>query len=76
MLTNQLLQTTDKIFDYTNCVDVNNVTKHDTDEVMRKLEQVVDEEFIFSHKNSRIALNKTQAYLDILLDLIKKRLTF
>lgn len=71
-----MFQTTDKIFNYTNCVDVNSVTKHDTDEVMKKLEQIVDEGFIFSHKNSRITLNKTQEYLDILLDLIKKRLTF
>lgn len=76
-MTDQLLQTTDKILEHTNCVNVNgtHLTKRDKNELIHKLDQIVDGGFIFSHQNSRIALNKTQQYLDVLIDLIKKRLT-
>lgn len=76
-MADQLFTTTDKILEHTNCVNINNkrITKGDLNDVMNKLEQIVDNGGIFAHQNSRVALNNTQQYLDVLIDLIKKRLS-
>jgi len=76
-MADQLFQTTDKILEHTNCVNVNDrrITKADVTDVMAKLEQIVNSGGMFAHQNSRVALNSTQQYLDVLIDLIKKRLS-
>lgn len=76
-MADQLFQTTDKILENTNCVNVDDrpITKRDITDVMIKLEQIVDKGGLFSPQNSRLALNNTQQYLDVLVDLIKKRLS-
>lgn len=77
LMADQLFQTTDKILEHTNCVNVNDrrITKADVTDVMAKLEQIVNSGGMFAHQNSRVALNSTQQYLDVLIDLIKKRLS-
>lgn len=76
-MADQLFQTTDKILEHTNCVNIDDrpITKRDITDVMIKLEQIVDKGGLFSTQNSRLALNSTQQYLDVLIDLIKKRLS-
>lgn len=76
-MADQLFQTADKILDHTNCVNIDDrpITKRDITDVMIKLEQIVDRGGLFSTQNSRLALNSTQQYLDVLIDLIKKRLS-
>jgi len=74
-MADQLFQTADNILEHTNAAKVNSrhVTKADITDVMIKLEQIVDSGGMFAHQNPRVALNKTQQYLDVLMDLIKKR---
>jgi len=76
-MADQLFQTTDKILEHTNCVNVSDrrITKAEVNDVMTKLEQIVGSGGMFAHQNSRVALNSTQQYLDVLIDLIKKRLS-
>lgn len=76
-MADQLFQTTDKILAHTNCVNIDDrpITKRDVTDLMIKLEQIVDKGGLFSTQNSRLALNSTQQYLDVLVDLIKKRLS-
>lgn len=76
-MADQLFQTTDKILEHTNCVNIDDrpITKRDVTDVMIKLEQIVDRGGLFSTQNSRLALNSTQQYLDVLIDLLKKRLS-
>lgn len=77
LMADQLFQTADKILEHTNCVNVSDrhITKADVTDVMIKLEQIVNSGGMFGHQNSRVALNSTQQYLDVLTDLIKKRLS-
>lgn len=74
-MADQLLKTADTILDNINGINVNNklVTQTDVNDVIIKLEQIVDSGGIFTEQNPKIALNNTQQYLDILIDLIKKR---
>lgn len=74
-MADQLLKTADTILDNINGINVNNtlVTQADVNDVIIKLEQIVDSGGIFTEQNPKIALNNTQQYLDILIDLIKKR---
>lgn len=76
-MADQLFQTTDKILEHTNCVNIDDrpITKRDVSDVMIKLEQIVEKGGLFSTQNSRLALNSTQQYLNVLIDLIKKRLS-
>lgn len=76
-MADQLFTTTDKILKHTNCINVSDrrITKVELNDVMNKLEQIVDNGGIFAHQNSRVALNSTQQYLDVLFDLIKQRLS-
>lgn len=77
LMADQLFQTTDKILEHTNCTNANDrrITNVDITNVMIKLEHIVENGGMFSHQNSRVALNSTQQYLDVLIDLIKKRLS-
>lgn len=70
----QLFQTTDKILEHTNCINVNDrrVSNRDVTDVILKLEQIVNNGGIFNHQNS---LHNTQQYLELLIDLVKKRLS-
>lgn len=70
----QLFQTADKILEHTNCINVNerHVSNKDITDVMVKLEQIINSGGIFTHQNS---LHGTQQYLELLIDLVKKRLS-
>lgn len=74
-MADQLFQTVDKILEHTNSINVNDgrVTKGDITDVMIKLEQIVGNGGMFLQQNTRVALNNTQQYLDLLTELIKKR---
>lgn len=76
-MADQLFQTADKILEHTNCINSNDrhISNVDLANIMVKLEHIVDNGGMFAHQNSRVALNSTQQYLDILIDLIKKRLS-
>lgn len=77
LMADQLFQTADKILRHTNGINANDkhftVTKEDKTDIMIKLEQIIDSGGIFVHQNSKIALNNSQQYLDILVEVIKKR---
>jgi len=75
LMADQLIQATDNILKYTNCINNVNNSTQDLMEVMMRLENIVHGGNIFSHQNSTQALNNTQQYLNILIDLIKKRLS-
>lgn len=76
-MADQLFQTVDTILEHTKCANVNErqFTKNDVTDLMIKLEQIVESGGMFTNQNSRVALNSTQQYLDVLIDLIKKRLS-
>lgn len=77
-MADQLFQTADKILEHTNSINVNDgrLTKGDITDVMIKLEQIVNSGGMFFQQNSKVALNNTQKYLDLLTELIKKRSSF
>lgn len=76
-MADQLFQTVDTILEHTKCANVNErqFTKNDVTDLMIKLEQIVESGGMFTNQNSRVALNSTQQYLDVLIDLIQKRLS-
>jgi len=77
-MANQLIEAADNILEHTNCfsnVNYTHTTKQDVTEVITRLQHIVHRGSIFSHQNSSQALNNTQQYLNILVDLIKKRLS-
>lgn len=75
-MADQLFKAADNILEHTKGVNVNDkcLTKADINDVMIKLEQIVDSGSMFTSQNPRVALNNSQQYLDILVDLIKTRL--
>lgn len=75
LMADQLFQTADKILEHTNGVNVNDrrLTKGDVAGVMIKLEQIVESGGLFGQQNAKVVLNNTQQYLDVLIDVIKKR---
>lgn len=75
LMADQLIQAADNILNYTNCINNVNNSTQDLMEVMMRLENIVHGGSIFSPQNSTQALNNTQQYLNILTDLIKKRLS-
>lgn len=76
-MADQLFQTADKILEHTNCINANDrhISNMDITNIMIKLEHIVENGGMFAHQNSRVALNSNQQYLDLLIDLIKKRLS-
>lgn len=77
-MADQLFQSVDTILKHTKCANVNDgqFTKTDITDLMIKLEHIVEDGGMFTNQNSRVSLNSTQQYLDVLIDLIKKRLSF
>lgn len=77
LMADQLFKTADTILENTNGFNSSDtlITQVDVNNIISKLEQIVDSGGIFSEQNPKTALNNTQQFLDILIDLIKKRLS-
>ncbi|XP_050438711.1 mitogen-activated protein kinase-binding protein 1 [Adelges cooleyi] len=76
LMANQLFQTADTILEHLNGINVTDnkrITKGDIATVVNKLEQIVDNGGLFSQQSSSTSLSNTQQYLDVLVDLVKKR---
>jgi len=73
----QLFKTADTILENTNGFNSSDtiITQVDINNIISKLEQIVDSGGMFSEQSPKTALNNTQQYLDILIDLIRKRLS-
>lgn len=76
-MADQLFKTADTILENTNGLDSSvTLTKQvDVNYIVSKLEQIIDKGGLFSEQNPKTALNNTQQYLDILIELINKRLS-
>ncbi|VVC42307.1 Hypothetical protein CINCED_3A022545 [Cinara cedri] len=74
LMAEQLFQTADKILVHTNCINNNNkhASNRDITDVILKLEQIVNKGGVIPHQNS---LHSTQQYLELLVDIVKKRLS-
>ncbi|XP_050529445.1 mitogen-activated protein kinase-binding protein 1 [Daktulosphaira vitifoliae] len=77
LMANQLFQTADRILDHINGIGVSEngrISKKDVTIVIHQLEHIVEQGGIFSTQlGSSSAINSIQEYLDILIDVIKKR---
>lgn len=75
-MADQLIQAADNILEHTNCIgDSDSLTNVAKEDVIMKLEHIIHRGSIFSDQNSTQVLKNTQQYLNILIDLIKKRLS-